>query len=219
MNEFEIYVIHDSRDDLKDLEFQEICKIYDTKYYKHKSTPGKDPSIYHAQSLEWAYHTLVESECVDDIVIFLDHDMFLIRDLDFVRLMDDYDIVGPLQVRESINYIWPGLFFFKESSLRNIEFDFNPQNIEGITVDTGGGTYKLLRNSSLKYKNSGVEYPTEYNGINLNEELVTKGFNPELHMDNTFFHFRNASNWHNNYDIQDSKKTEDILNIINSIIK
>jgi hypothetical protein len=145
--------------------------------------------------------------------------MFLIEDLDFLELMNDCDIIGPLQIRESINYIWPGLFIFKESSLRNIEFNFYPQHVQGIAVDTGGGTYKLLSNSSLKYKDSGVEYPTEYSSINLNNELVTKGFNPELHMDNTFFHFRNASNWHTNYNIQDSEKTKVMLNIINSIIE
>ena len=104
-NQFEIYVIHDSRDDLDDQKFLAICENYGVKYYKHKSIPGKNSSVYHAESLEWAYHTLVKSECVNDIVVFLDHDMFPIQDLDFVELMNDCDIIGLLQIRKSINFL------------------------------------------------------------------------------------------------------------------
>jgi hypothetical protein len=217
-NDFKIVVIHDSRDDTYQQKFIKICENYQIKYYNHTSFPGKSPSNYHAESIQWAYDNVVKTECVDNIVVFLDHDMFLICDFDLVKLMKNYDIVGPLQIRESIKYIWPGLFIFKESSLRNLNFDFNPQYVEGIGVDTGGGTYKLLRNSNLKYKDAKVEYPEEYNDINLVDQLVTKGFNSELYLDNIFFHFRNASNWHNNFDVQDSEKTDIMLKIINSII-
>jgi hypothetical protein len=150
--------------------------------------------------------------------MFLDHDMFLIDDLNLDDEMSIYDVVGCLQTRENIKYVWPGLCAFKKSSVENIEFDFYPQTVNGQALDTGGGTYKLLANKNIKFLDTGVEYPEEYRGINLKNESITLGFNYELHFNNKVLHSRNASNWHSQYMVNDLEKTNLLFQILSDIL-
>jgi hypothetical protein len=103
---------------------------------------------------------------------------------------------------------------FKKLSVENIKFDFYPQTVDGQMLDTGGGTYKLLTNETIKFLDTGVEYPEEYNDIDLTDESVVGKYGYELHYRGKFLHFRNASNWHNNYILEDANKTEILKTII-----
>lgn len=218
-NDHEIIVIHDSRNYEYFDDFSEITEKLDLKLYHRNSEPGRSPSQYHADTIQWAYDSVVKDYCKDDIVVFLDHDMFLIDDLDIIKFMENYDIVGCLQNRNQIKYVWPGLFIFKEKSLRDIEFDFDPQVVNGLALDTGGGTYKLLQDKKLKFRDSGVVYPDEYKGLSLKDPNVTNGYDYELHLDEKFLHFRNASNWHTNFNVSDENKTIVLDKIMKDILE
>lgn len=217
IGDYDFNVVYDSRDNQYYDKFKKICKNNDVNFYSHISQPGGFPSFYHSQSVKWAYDTIVSKEN-DCIVMFLDHDIFLIDNLDISYEMKSYDIIGCLQIRNHVKYIWPGLFVFKKSSIENIDFDFYPQVVKGESLDTGGGTYKLLLDKSIKFLDSGVDYPEEYKGINLKDENITGGYAYELHFDAKFFHFRNACNWHNEYQVVDERKTDLAFKMLSDIL-
>jgi len=197
-NDYEIIVIHDSRDNNFVEDFEEICESLNLDFYHHDSEYGKSPSQYHGESIQWAYDTIVKYECENDLTLILDHDMFLIDELDLLEYFGDNDIAGCHQNRGSVEYVWPGLVMFKYQSIKDIEFDFLPGSHGGQLLDTGGGTCYILQTEGIKYKSTGCEYPDSYAGIDLLDEDVNLGFGFELHLNDKFLHFRNACGWHNN---------------------
>ena len=95
---------------------------------------------------------------------------------------------------------WPNeTVFIKYGLIENI--------IQAIYKVLIGTSIKDILDSNLKYYDSGVEYPSDYNGINLDDEKLTGGFGFELHHGGKFLHFRNACGWHNQFVTQDSDKT------------
>lgn len=218
INDFELHVVYDSRDEIYYDEFKKICDKNFAYFHYHKSSLGHSPSFYHAQALEWISKENIFNTKEDSIIMILDHDMFLIEEFDLLAEIADYDVMGLLQERGNVEYFWPGLCIFKKSSIENIEFDFYPQMVNGYFLDTGGGTYKILNNENIKFYDTGVEYPEQYYDINLTDETVTNGFNYELHFNGKFLHFRNASNWHTDFKIIDEKKTNILYRIIEDIL-
>jgi glycosyltransferase involved in cell wall biosynthesis len=215
LNDYEIVVIHDSRNDQYIEEFSKICSNLGLQYYYHKSLEGKTPSQYHSESIQWAYDNLIKNEYVEDIVMLLDHDMFLFKELDVMDYLGDYDIAGCEQSRGDIKYIWPGLCIFKTKSILPIDFDFYPCNFFGQELDTGGGTFQIIRTEEIKFKDTGVLYPSAYDDIDLTEDSAHLGYPFELHMDRMFLHSRNASSWHNGMNVGDESK----ISVLDSILK
>ena len=217
VGEYDINIVYDTRDNQYYEQFKKICDDNDVVLHQHLSEPGGTPSFYNAQAIKWVYDTVISKED-DCYVMLLDHDMFLIDELDVHQEMSVYDIIGCLQIREKIKYIWAGLCIFKKSSVEDIEFDFYPQTVDGQILDTGGGTYKLLSNEKIKFMDTGVDYPEEYKGIDLKDEKITGGYGYELHFDNKFLHFRNASNWHTQYQVGDEEKTGLLFQMLSDIL-
>lgn len=218
VGDYEINIVYDTRNSEHYEEFKKICDDNNVNFYHHVSKPGQSPSFYNAQAIKWAYDNIILSDKEDSIIILLDHDMFLIDEFDAREEMSTYDVMGCLQTRGNIKYIWPGLCMFRKSSVEKIDFDFYPQTIDGQMLDTGGGTYKILSDKNIKFLDTGVDYPEEYKGIDLKDENVTGGFGYELHFDNKFLHFRNACNWHNNYSVDDEKKTNLLFQMLSDIL-
>lgn len=213
--DYEISIIHDSRENEYLEQFRAICSELKIDFYHHDSPFGKTPNQYHSESIQWAYDNIIKSKFVDDIVMLLDHDMFLFEEFDAIEYLSDCDIVGCEQSRGNIKYIWPGLCLFKSKSIIPIDFDFYPGNFFGQDLDTGGGTCKILRTEEIKFKDTGVLYSSDYDEIDLTEDSAHLGYPFELHMDRKFLHFRNASSWHNNMIADDDTK----INILNNILK
>ena len=123
-----ISVVYDTRDDSYLSEFQSICSRNEVTFYYRKSEPGGSPSFYHAQTANWAYQNIILKEEEDCFGLFLDHDMFLIDEFDVEEEMSDNDIMGCLQSREDVEYIWPGLFFCKKSSVEKSSLTSSPNS-------------------------------------------------------------------------------------------
>lgn len=210
-NNFLITIVYDRHDGKYDEEFQNICNTYNLNLIKHEAEGNKTPSEYHAMSVDFIFTNFIND---GDIVLFLDHDMFAIENIDLLKILSENDVVGLYQNRGTIRYVWPGILLFKYDSLKNINFNFLPTIHNGQHLDTGGGTYKLF-DQKLKIKDSGVEYPDFYN----NYPLDNFDHPPELHLSQKFLHMRNACHWHNNYKITDDKKTKIIFEILTDIFE
>ena len=222
-NDFAVNVIQDTRNHQFVEEFKtSIAKVSEKYpdrrfvYYEHESPDGLQSSEYHSNVLQWTQDNLV-SKLSDSKVLFLDHDMFLIEDLDLLRYLEQYDIVGLLQTREHINYIWPGLVAFNTNSVNEVNWKCG--KVEGQSVDSGGGTYTLLRNPNIRFRDTGAEYPNSYKNLDLTDSAITHGYNFELHFDGKFLHTRNASNWDTMYNVKDLEKTDLMMEILKDVLK
>ena len=109
-----VSVVYDTRDKQYESFFKKICKEYNLEYHLHLSEPNCAPSFYHAQAATWAYQNVIKDE---DVLMLLDHDMFLIDEFDIEKEIKDYDLMGCLQSRGDVKYIWPGLFLAKIESI------------------------------------------------------------------------------------------------------
>jgi glycosyltransferase involved in cell wall biosynthesis len=197
-NNYEIIVLHDSRNNEYVSEFETICRDLNISFYHHDSIPGKNPSQYHGEAIQWIYDTVIKNDSECDLFLILDHDMFLIRDFDLIEHMGDYHICGNYQSRGLVSYIWPGLIMFRNSKIKNHNFNFLPGVYHGELLDTGGGTHLLINSLDIKYKQTSYCYPDTYNDIDLLDPNVNLGYGFELHLNDKFLHFRNACGWHNN---------------------
>ena len=216
IGDYEIIVLHDSRNNDYVEEFEKICSTLKVLFYHHNSTFGKTPSVYHGEVLQWFYDEIIQKKYIDDVILILDHDIFLIETFDLLQYLDNYDIIGLLQKRGDVDYIWPGLISFRNTVIKNIKFDFFPGVYMGQTLDSGGGTFYLLKEPKIKYKSTNCEYPTNYNNINLLDPEVNLGYGFELHLDNKFLHFRNACGWHNG--MEKDKNDENKKKVLHTIL-
>ena len=217
-DDFEFHVVYDTRDNEYLEEFSKISEENNVYFHHHVSQPGNTASFYNSDAIQWTYDNVIKPDKEDFIAMILDHDIFLIDNLNVSQFINGYDLSGLLQSRGNVEYVWPGLILFKKSSLENINFDFYPQVVDGQMLDSGGGTYELLRNKNIKFKTTNVEYPDDYNGINFNDPSNSNGgYAMELHADQKFLHFRNACNWHNGLKVNDTHKTDLLFKILSDI--
>ncbi len=208
--DYEINVVCDYRDKKYLKEFETICSDNDVRFYSHKSDKNMSPSGYHGATITWAYNEIMLKEYADDYALIVDHDMFLIDEFNLVDYMKGYDVSGCYQSRENVEYVWPGLTILDISKTKDIEFDFHPCFAEGQMLDTGGGTYALLK--EVSFKPSHVEYPESFGTIDLSS--VDDGYGFELHLDQTFLHFRNACSWHDNFNVLENSRKNEVLNLM-----
>jgi len=207
-------VLHDSRGTEYCDEFDEICSRRNVDIFHHKSPVGKSPSQYHADVIQWGYDNVALKDYDDQFAMFLDHDMFLIEEFDIISYMNGYSAAGCLQKRGNVEYLWPGITIFRMDSVADLSFTFSPGVYHGQSLDTGGGTCDLLRVSGFRYKDTIVEYPNEYQGINLSSSDVHMGYPFELHLHGKFLHYRNACSWHNNFQLFEKTRKDEIFNVI-----
>lgn len=204
-----ITVVQDKHEDSYDEDFSRICDEIDVDLITHTAQSNRTASQYHADSVQYVYDNLL----IDgDVVLFLDHDMFAIEEMNLLEMLGSHDVLGLYQERGTVKYIWPGMMLFKYDALKNLQFSFSPGSYNSQTLDTGGGTYKLFE-SNLSIQDSGVEYPESYNDQNLDNY----SYPFELHLNNKFLHMRNSCQWNNNFVVTDhNKKT--VLDFIMSEI-
>jgi len=213
IGEYQLNAVCDYRDDKYLNQFRDMCLEEGVSFYPHRSQDNQSPSFYHGSAVTWTYENVMLKNHLNEYALLVDHDMFLIDKFNLEEYMEGCDISGLSQSRGNITYVWPGLTILDIAKTKDISFNFLPCTVGGENLDTGGGTYPLLK--ELTFKPSNVEYPDTFNGLNLLENDDGYGF--ELHLEQKFLHFRNACSWHNNYNVSGkSKKVEALDFILNS---
>jgi len=223
-NEYKFHIVDDSVEPEISEQFEIACSLNELEYYrKPPANKPMNPAQACAHTVQWTYDNIIRKNHVDDIVFFLDSDMFLIDEFDIEEYMEDAIIAGLPQVRGHVTYMWNGIMFFNMPKIEDKDIDFSDGIVEGEMTDVGGHTYWYFLRTGIKMKKTDEEcpvYPTHYNDIELQNEEVTRGYNVESHLDCKFLHYRAATNWHSNWKgSQDplSKKTEMFNKIIESV--
>ena len=224
-NEYKFHVVDDSVDARISSEFYWVCKSNGVEYYrKPPADKPMNPAQACAHTIQWTYDNLIRKNHSEDIVLFLDSDMFLIDEFDIEEYMSDAIIAGLPQVRGHVTYMWNGIMFFNMPKIEDKDIDFSDGMVDGEMTDVGGHTYWYFKNSGVVMKKTNEEfptYPTHFNDLELQNEEVTKGYNIELHLDDKFLHYRAATNWFYNWKGSEdplTKKTQMFNKIIASVL-
>jgi hypothetical protein len=200
-NEYVFHVIDDSVEESIGNKFKDICLSNGCEYYK-KTSKYRDFDSHSttiaanacADTIQWTYDNIIRKYFSDYIVLFLDSDMFLVDEFDIEEYMKDEIISGLHQKRGHVEYIWNGIMFFNMPNMKDKEIDFSNGVVEGHLTDVGGNTYLYFKKNGIKFKDTGVEYPTHFNDLDLQKDA--NGYNMELHLNSKFLHYRAGTNWH-----------------------
>ena len=219
-NEYKFHVVDDSVDARISSEFYWFCKSNGVEYYrKPPADKPMNPAQACAHTVQWTYDNLIRKNHSNDIVFFLDSDMFLIDEFDIEEYMSDAIIGGLPQQRGHVTYMWNGIMFFNMPKIEDKDIDFGDGIVEGEMTDVGGRTYWYFLRNAIKMKESDVDYPTHYNDIDLQKDAG--GYNMELHLGGKFLHYRAATNWHTNWKGSDDplqKKTMVFKEMMDTIL-
>ena len=198
-------VVDDSVDGDVSSRFEEICRVHGLNYIrKPRRVPGSTPAEAAAEAIQWTFDGIIRARHDSDNVLFLDSDMFLVRDFDIDAYIDGYTIAGLLQQRGPIVYLWNGIMFFDMRAITAIgePLDFSPGRVLGHPCDVGGQLYHYIHRADVRLRETdpGMEpaYPTEFRGVDLSG-AAKDGYAFELHCDGHFLHYRAATNWFSNW--------------------
>jgi hypothetical protein len=203
-DEYQFNVVDDSLEDQISLEFKTVCGKYGINYYrKSQENRNKNESRWagarHAtETIQWTFDEIIKKKHSKDLILFLDSDMFLLDDFNLTEYMKDAVISGLPQIRGHVKYIWNGIMFFDMMKVFEIDsnLNFSDGNVDGELTDIGGHFYYYFKKNNIIMKETDVTYPSNFNGIDLENTGITKGFNFELHLDGKFLHYRAGTNWH-----------------------
>lgn len=209
LEDYTFHVIDDSIKTSVSDEFKKVCGDNNIFYYKKpERQKSLNPAQACADTVQWTYDEIIKKDYKEDIVLFLDSDMFLIDNFNVTEYVNDCVIAGLPQYRGHVTYMWNGIMFFNMPKMTDLNINFSDGIVEGEMTDVGGNTYWYFKKNNVRMKETNVEYPTHYNDIELQNESVTKGYNFELHLDGNFLHYRAATNWHSNW-----RETQDPLEL------
>lgn len=151
-----------------------------------------------SRSHQNAFKYIIDDIIEDEVIMILDHDVFIINYLD-LSYYDNFDILYLPQFRGDVEYVWPGLVIFNK--IKNKEnISFKSGYIKGQPCDTGAEMHHYLKNNNLKIKHISENY------INYDRLLMSN-------LDDIFIHLISGSDWNKNYDLKDK------LKFIENIIK
>lgn len=201
-------------DDAKNQESSELFyKIAHENGVRYISFPDKNNQIgSHSTDrvIQWTYDNYIKTECSDDLVLFLDSDLFLIDEFDPYKFVDNSIIAALLQNRGHVYYIWNGIMFFNMKKILALtgDLNFNLGIIEGQSCDSGGNTYHFLKENNIEVK----DVQQIYNGFCRGYELE----NMETFIEGKFLHFRGGTLWDGKVDVYE-RKLRILQNILSTL--
>jgi hypothetical protein len=211
-SDYEFHLIDDS------LNFSEqYIKICEDNYIfyhkKEEKIVPHHPMAACAFAVQWTYDNLIK-KCEDDIVLFLDSDMFLLEKFDIIKYMQDKTILGSYQKRGHVEYLWNGILLFNMPKILSLKenLNFSCGMIDGEFCDVGGGTYYFLKENNIRISDISLQY--NYYGNDYYRGCEVE--NMESFIDGKFLHFRGGTLWDGNADVYE-RKLKMLQNILSTL--
>ncbi len=242
-NDYEFIVFNDARDPQLRKDIFDTCKnlglqcirieqeVHDRPYLKR--LPGEDYNSSCCRCANVVQYSLDEIGFKhDDIVVIVDSDLFLIKELDIREYMKDYVVSAVDQARGHVHYLWNCLVFLDVPQLPEKElFNFNCGKVDNISTDVGGHLYYYFK----KYSHLPIKYITQWHLQEHSAEVTAKLVKKDLTrktlsflddpipdsifmLDATFLHYQNGTNWNNNDPDYHKKKFKKLKKFIEHII-
>ena len=246
-DEYELIVFNDAVDQNIYNQIVQECAKHDIQCIpmpQELHHPCNYPSVRHCSIIKYTLATIGFN--ADDIIAFLDSDLFLIREFSIRECMKNFDIAGLEVYREHVKYLWPGLIFLDIRTMPNKEtIRFECAIIDGICTDSGGSTHYYIKNNPearVKYfdkiifpddffcedckQNDGyqcIHNVTKMQELSFSDPLITlctfcRNYSMEIYLQNTFLHYRAGSNWTNDSNHFHERKTTLLKNLIRELV-
>lgn len=191
-NEHDIIIVDNSDHSYHIQALYQYCRINKVKFQPFIPTT-KDFSKSHAEAANWSYNRFKDKY---RYLFYLDHDCFPVKDFSVSEILEEQLITGIHQGTRT-SYLWPGCLFIR-TSIGEVDFSCNSK----LGLDTGGNTYKIVKNIKLF-----LDYIDEqYEYIDNTEDFYS------MLCDSTFMHFIKGSNWNNNPNYE--TRIEKLINIL-----
>jgi hypothetical protein len=217
IKKYSFTVIDNSVEENISLEIKKICEKNNLNLIvtenKFDSRTNGLHGFSHEIGIKCFLNNLINLHNENDIVMLLDHDIFLISNIENIydKILNS-SILTIKQEREHIYYIWPGLAIFnleKCINIRELSLDGSKlvNNVwipidNGVFTDVGGHSYHYLK----KYSNNIIFTDITENMIQNNNNLNEK---------HIFYHFHDGSQWSGYSNDIWNEKLEKIKKIIN----
>ena len=170
---------------------------------------ARQPSIRHSHVIQYALDYFAYDH--DDLVVIMDGDTFITREVHLKEIMKHVPLMGALQSiwYEYMDYLWVPFIVFDPTRLPNLnDLKFHPAVIEGKLHDTGSQTYHYIRDNPI-VEYLGYEQDLSSNYLNYSvEDLLAIGFSGyeawflrtfprnqrvEFYMNHSVLHFGSSS--------------------------
>lgn len=200
INDYEFFVIDDARDPLTSEQFRMIAEANNITYIKNTSQLPV-PFIENdacANAIQWTYDNIICQRFPENLIMFIDSDMFPIDYLDVEEYMRDEVFSGQPQHRGHVIYSWNGIMFMNMKKILSyptkMDFWCSP-DVDGYPCDVGGKTYYFFKENNIDFKYMSISYPEEILGIDVKN--IPYPFEYHL-LDGVpkFIHHRAGTNWH-----------------------
>lgn len=238
-DDYEFIVFNDTPNEELFNETEEICSSLNlqTVIVPQEIHLGREnPSEACADTIQYMMNTVGFD--YPGIVMLIDSDMFLIRDLNVEELLNNHDIAALAQVKDGKNgpvtYMLPNLIIFNMLTCPDRQtLNFDLGFIDEVNTDTAGFTHYYLKDHpELKWLKTNIHYQLTDKDLKLNPELIdtyarfpilwdimiNKRFDYEFYIDCAFLHFRAGSNWNKMEEGKLSAKSQLLSNCIEELL-
>ena len=201
IDDFEILVLNDGLNDELSREISDACKdAHVTCIDVPKDLIHSSASVAHCAVVQWAYDNIILKECMDDIVVIMDSDMFMVRQFSFNEFVSGFSMSGLPQARGPIKYYFTGLLVL------NMPMMPSPSRlnqfcgiVRGHNVDAGGMLwYYINENPGIKIRD--MEHTSHIHSSNNNLHVlsddVRSRYNEDYRVEilqSSFLHYGGAS--------------------------
>lgn len=153
-NDYEYIVFNDAPSDSMRKQIEQTCNNLGIQHFRvpqHLHIHGRtSPGHRHMDAIKYSLE--VAGYKHDGIVVMIDADMFLVKPLDIIEYMQEYNFIGGYQDRIKgdirIIYTSPCLTFMNMRTLPNKDtISFEGGYIHGLACDVGAHTYYYFKNN------------------------------------------------------------------------
>ena len=132
-------------------------------------------SVRHCHQIQYALDHFGYDH--NDVVVIMDGDAFLCREIDLREKLSHVDILGLGKNANNIHYLWVPFIAFNPTKLPDVtQLRFNLAVIGGFMHDTGAESYYYLKNHpKVKCRKVVPEYSKKYAKLSKND-LMLMGF-------------------------------------------
>lgn len=139
LDDYVLIIADNSSDSHARVLLRNVCAKLGTHYVSIPRFPMTlGPSDSHAIALNWVYSNIFLSN-ESAYFGYLDHDIYPFCKINIASALNGYSAVGLKQTRGNLWYLWPGLFFFKNTFFQSAHVDFRPDPKQALY--TGGRLY------------------------------------------------------------------------------
>jgi hypothetical protein len=164
---YEVFLIDDSMTDRAKSAYVFVCNEYGIHRIptnKKVSVKGRwgwgtDPSGDHQVAMQGAFDNMIYGSsigecgnCMDDVVLLLDHDCCLIKEWNPLVFMKDKEIAAVMAVHDGgLDYLWPGLTLLNMSKIGQCipHICMSGGEVYGKMTDSGGQSAVFIKDNGI----------------------------------------------------------------------